>query len=77
MPHYRVEFDDGSTHEGEYANPDLAKRAAKTQAQQKSGAVSRTDPAVKVKAITDLASEDEAADRTARLEETRRPKGGR
>jgi Arc/MetJ-type ribon-helix-helix transcriptional regulator len=57
MPRYRVEFLDGHTHEGEYPNGDLAKRAAKTEAQQKSGAIARTDPAVKVKAVTDLDAE--------------------
>jgi hypothetical protein len=57
MPRYRVTFDDGSTHEGEYANGDLAKRAAKTEAQQKTGASTRTDPRVKVAHVVDLSAE--------------------
>lgn len=60
MPRYTVEFDDGSTHQGEYANGDLAKTAAKREAREKTGATSRIDPKVKVKRVStdeDLARE--------------------
>jgi hypothetical protein len=60
MPRYTVEFEDGSTHQGEYANGDLAKAAAKKEARDKTGAMSRVDPKVKVARVStdeDLARE--------------------
>lgn len=51
MPRYLITFDDGSTLEKEAATIDQAKAAAKTEAQQKSGATSRTDARVKVQSV--------------------------
>lgn len=58
MPRYTVTFADGSTHQGEYANGDLAKSAAKREAREKTGATARTDPRVKV---TRVATDDDLA----------------
>jgi hypothetical protein len=57
MPRYRVTFENGETFEGDFANGDLAKRAAKADAQRTSGATMRTDPAVKVAHVVDLDAE--------------------
>jgi len=62
MPRYRITFDDGSSLEQEAANSDQAKQAAKRQAQNKTGATSRTDARVKVASVVDLDVEPGATD---------------
>lgn len=54
MPRYLVTFDDGSSVEKEAANAGQAKQEAKREAQQKTGAITRTDPRVKVAHVVDL-----------------------
>ena len=55
---FRVTFDDGNTVEVEANNGDLAKRDARRQAQERSGAETRTDPRVKVKAVEELTDQN-------------------
>lgn len=54
MPKFQITFDDGSTIDRDAATADEAKRAAKHEALQKSGATARTDPRVKVASVVNL-----------------------
>ena len=51
---YRVTFGDGRTVDVEANNGDLAKKDARRQAQDQSGAETRTDPRVKVTSVEEL-----------------------
>ena len=70
MPKFQITFDDGSTIDREAATADEAKRAARTEATQKSGATSRTDARIKVRSVVNL---DEQAGAT----DPRKQNGGR
>jgi hypothetical protein len=57
MPRFRITFNDGSTIETDADSATSAKRAAKSQAQTKTGAASRNDPRVKVSHVVNLDEE--------------------
>ena len=52
MPTFAIRFDDGSTVTKTADTADLAKAAAKLEKARETGATSRTDPRVKVAAVT-------------------------